>query len=243
MSIKVQRHKIHINLAIPLPYKYRGGGAAVFRINNGRSEVLLGLRANNPGRGLWTFPGGRAEYKEKLPAAAIREFREETGIQLYGRYITRTGLFQIKSSFFEWNTLIIESTQSINPDKRFSKKIKPGEYQNLPEQYPGGEFLSLRWVPLSELDNFKLHRWVKDVINFYTDGKMKPYKANPPKGEVKTLPVSKKANSARTARRISGESLLFDMAETILTKAGRDGTKYFQPLYRVKNKYSVIQEA
>jgi 8-oxo-dGTP pyrophosphatase MutT (NUDIX family) len=156
---------------------------AVFRINNGLPEVLLGLRANNPGKGLWTFPGGGAEDKERLSTAAIREFREETGVQLYRRYITRAGLFQIKNPFFEWNTLIIESNQSINPDKRFSKKIKHGEYRRLPEQYCGGEFLSLRWVPIQELDNLKLHCWVKDVINFYMSGKMIPYKATPPKKE------------------------------------------------------------
>jgi 8-oxo-dGTP pyrophosphatase MutT (NUDIX family) len=209
---------------------------AVFRISNGRPEVLLGLRANNPGKGLWTFPGGRAEGKERLSTAAIREFREETGIQLYKRYITRTGLFQVKKPFFEWNTLIIESTQSVNPDKRFSKKIKSGEYRNLPEQYPGGEFISMRWVPIQELDNLKLHRWVKDVITFYTSGKMKPYKASPSKSEAKNLSVPKKVNTARTVQRISGESLLFDMAEMVLTKVGRDGTKYFQPASRVQSK-------
>jgi ADP-ribose pyrophosphatase YjhB (NUDIX family) len=198
---------MHISLTIPLPYKYRGGGVAAFRINNGQPEVLLGLRANNPGRGLWTFPGGGADGKEKLSVAAVREFREETGVQLYGRHITRTGLFQIKSLFFEWDTLIIETTQNIGVSKRFNSKIEMSKRG----AHCGGEFLSLRWVPLSELDNLTLHRWVKDVISLYMSGKMKPYKANPPKGEAKTLSTPKKANKAKTVRRVSRESLSFDM--------------------------------
>jgi 8-oxo-dGTP pyrophosphatase MutT (NUDIX family) len=114
MGIKVQEHKIYIDLTIPLPYRYRGGGLALFRGNGGHTEVLLGLRANNPGRGLWTFPGGKADSHEKLPTAAIREFYEETGARLYGRYITKTGLFSIRNFLFEWDTLIIESTQNIS---------------------------------------------------------------------------------------------------------------------------------
>jgi 8-oxo-dGTP pyrophosphatase MutT (NUDIX family) len=229
MGIKVQGHRIRINLTIPLPYRYRGGGAAVFRINKGRPEVLLGLRANNPGRGLWTFPGGGAEGHEKLSTAAIREFREETGVQLYGRYITKTGLFSIKNVFFEWDTLIIESTQNIS--------IKYPKHNYLKDWgFTGGEFISLRWISLSEIANYKLHRWVMNVVDFYLSGKMNPYKAKPPKNRVKALPKPKQANRAGSVRRETGESLLFDMTEMVLAKVGRDGTKYFQPSYLVKGK-------
>jgi 8-oxo-dGTP pyrophosphatase MutT (NUDIX family) len=211
---------------------------AVFRINNGHPEVLLGLRANNPGRGLWTFPGGGADGHEKLSTAAVREFREETGVQLYGRYITKTGLFNINNLFFEWNTLIIESTQEISPNKYFNKNFQKES------GLIGGEFISLRWIPLVEIGDYKLHRWVKDVVNFYLSGKMKPYKAKPPKEGVKYLPKSKKGNRAKSVQRESGESLLFDMAEMVLTKVSRDGTKYFKPKYQISGKkVSTVQEA
>jgi 8-oxo-dGTP pyrophosphatase MutT (NUDIX family) len=210
---------------------------AIFRIKNGLPEVLLGLRANNPGRGQWTFPGGGAEGCERLSTAAVREFREETGVQLYGRYITKTGLFNINNFFFEWNTLIIESTQDISPD-RFNKNFF--REQGL----IGGEFVSLRWIPIVEIGDYKLHRWVKEVINFYLSGKMKPYEAKPPKKEVKTVTKTNRVNRAKSVRRESGESLLFDMAEMVLTKVSRDGTKYFQPKYQIGGKNgSVTQDA
>ena len=79
---------------------------AVFRIKNNQPEVLLGLRANNPGRGLWSFPGGAAEGKEKLSTAALREFKEETGVQLYGRYITRRCLFRRLPIFYRNYNLV-----------------------------------------------------------------------------------------------------------------------------------------
>jgi hypothetical protein len=186
---------------------------------------------------LWTFPGGGAEVREKLSTAAVREFREETGVQLYGRYITKTGLFNIKNAFFEWSTLIIETTQNI------SIQYQRNNYSR-DRGLIGGEFISLRWIPLSEAANYKLHRWVMNVVDLYLSGKMKPYTAKSPKNGFKALTLSKQTNRARSVRRESGESLLFDMAEMVLTKVGRDGTKYFHPSYQVKSqKSSSIQEA
>jgi 8-oxo-dGTP pyrophosphatase MutT (NUDIX family) len=212
-----------------LPYQYRGGGLAVFRINNGQSEVLLGLRANSPGRGMWSFPGGRANDKERLMTAAVREFREETGIQLYRRYITKTGNFYVKNWFFEWNTVIIESTQDICIKQPSKKDCDSGWGIH------GGEFRSLRWVPISEIRNYKLHHWVKNVINLYTNGKMTPYtpKLTKMEAKVKTLSTPKRKNWVKTIQRDTGESLLFDMAEMVLTKISRDGTKYYQSKFRL----------
>jgi hypothetical protein len=67
--------------------------------------------------------------------------------------------------------------------------------------------------------------------------------AKPTKKDIELLPEPKKQNRGKTLKRETGESLLFDMAEMALTKVGRDGTKYFQPAYQVKNKFSAVQEA
>ena len=51
---------------------------AVVRDEEGR--LLLVRRGTEPGRGLWSVPGGRVEPGETHPEAAAREVLEETGI-------------------------------------------------------------------------------------------------------------------------------------------------------------------
>lgn len=41
---------------------------------------LLVQRANNPGRGRWTIPGGYVDQNEKIETAVVREIQEETGL-------------------------------------------------------------------------------------------------------------------------------------------------------------------
>jgi 8-oxo-dGTP diphosphatase len=45
-------------------------------------KVLLTRRTIDPGRGLWTFPGGFVDFGETVTDAAVRETREETGLDV-----------------------------------------------------------------------------------------------------------------------------------------------------------------
>ncbi|HEY7366474.1 MAG TPA: NUDIX hydrolase [Methylomirabilota bacterium] len=55
-------------------------------------RVLLTRRAINPGRGLWTFPGGFVDFGETVTDAALRETFEETGL-----HVELTGLLNVYS--------------------------------------------------------------------------------------------------------------------------------------------------
>ena len=51
---------------------------AVIKDDTGR--LLLVKRGHEPGKGLWSIPGGRVEAGESDAAALVREVREETGL-------------------------------------------------------------------------------------------------------------------------------------------------------------------
>lgn len=45
-------------------------------------RVLLGKRGGNPGKGTWSLPSGYVDYEEDFLTTAIRETREETGLDV-----------------------------------------------------------------------------------------------------------------------------------------------------------------
>src|SRR4051794_3386608 len=51
-------------------------------VRDGEGRVLLVRRGSDPGRGLWSVPGGRVEAGENSEAAAAREVQEETGLRI-----------------------------------------------------------------------------------------------------------------------------------------------------------------
>jgi 8-oxo-dGTP diphosphatase len=51
-------------------------------ITDEQNRVVLVKRAIEPGYGKWVFPGGYVDRGEEVRAAAVREAREETGLEI-----------------------------------------------------------------------------------------------------------------------------------------------------------------
>ena len=52
----------------------------IIRMDDG--QLVLVRRAIQPGYGLWVFPGGYVDRGEEITAAAVREAREESGLDV-----------------------------------------------------------------------------------------------------------------------------------------------------------------
>lgn len=63
----------HLSPTLPI----LAASVAVFRDD----RVLLAARGKPPGEGLYSLPGGRVEPGETLGEAALRELREEVGVE------------------------------------------------------------------------------------------------------------------------------------------------------------------
>lgn len=48
-----------------------------------RGKLLLGERVDSGGNHCWQFPGGHLEYEEDVLSCAMREVREEAGIEIH----------------------------------------------------------------------------------------------------------------------------------------------------------------
>ena len=69
--------------------QYPGVGIGVYVRKEGK--ILLGLRKGGYAAGDWCAPGGKMEMKESPEECAIRETREEAGIEIKNlRFITIT---------------------------------------------------------------------------------------------------------------------------------------------------------
>lgn len=56
----------------------------VFNKKGDRISVLLIKRSNEPYKDYWAFPGGFINMDESAEEAALRELKEETGLEVFG---------------------------------------------------------------------------------------------------------------------------------------------------------------
>jgi 8-oxo-dGTP diphosphatase len=94
-------------------------------------RLLLVQRANEPGRGLWSLPGGRVEPGEDDAAALVREMAEETGLVvepdgLVGR--VRRGRYEIA----DYRCRVISGTLVAGDDALDARWCDAGTLQQLP---------------------------------------------------------------------------------------------------------------
>ncbi len=80
-------------------------GAVVFR----DGAVFLVKRGADPNRGRWSLPGGALETGETVEAAAVRETREETGVDVRPvRVVDVRDFIERKAGQVRWHYVLID---------------------------------------------------------------------------------------------------------------------------------------
>jgi 8-oxo-dGTP diphosphatase len=80
-------------------------GAVVFR----DGAILLVKRRAEPNRGRWSLPGGSLETGETVEVAAVRETREETGVEVRPlRVLDVRDFMERKDGRVRWHYILID---------------------------------------------------------------------------------------------------------------------------------------
>ena len=74
-------------------------GVGLYIINE-KKQLLLGLRKSSHGNGTWCPPGGHMEFGESNETAAIREAKEETGLDINTQDVSLQG---VTNDFYQEN--------------------------------------------------------------------------------------------------------------------------------------------
>ena len=83
---------------------YRNPFPAVSVLIVNKKKILLGKRSGEPGKGKWALPSGYIEFEEDFLTTAIREVKEETGLD-----IQVISILNVQSAFLppEYNFLSV----------------------------------------------------------------------------------------------------------------------------------------
>lgn len=131
--------------------------AGILAIDN--EKVLLIKRGNDPNKGLWSIPGGMVKLGESPEEAAIREFREETGLDAIIEGLL--GVFNIvirdDEGKIKYHYVVID----------YLGKVIGGILR------PGSDVLDAKWFEINELDKVQTSTTLKKAIELITKKKMK----------------------------------------------------------------------
>jgi 8-oxo-dGTP pyrophosphatase MutT (NUDIX family) len=148
-------------IAAPCRVEGRRPPARAAAVTNAAGEVLLIRRSDN---GNWAVPGGAIDLGESLVQAAVRETREETGIDC-----EVTGLVGIYTD----PKHVILYTSNGEARQEFSIVLTARATGGDPTR--SEESSEVRWVPRNDLGGYAMDRSMRLRIGHYLEGRATPH--------------------------------------------------------------------
>ena len=130
----------------PTDVRYPLVGVGVVVIDRGR--MLLVERGRGPLLGSWAVPGGKVHYGERLTDAAVREIREETGLEVELGDVVWLGETFGEGDPSEHHVVLID----------YAGKVVGGEL------VAGDDAAAAAFVPLDELRSMTLTPTMYDLL-------------------------------------------------------------------------------
>jgi ADP-ribose pyrophosphatase YjhB (NUDIX family) len=130
-------------------------------VTNAAGEILLIRRTDN---GNWALPGGGVDIGESLPQAAIRETREETGVDC-----EITGL----SGIYTDPGHVILYTSNGEVRQEFSVVLTARATGGQPT--PSSETSEVRWVATGDLEAYEMDPSMRLRVRHYAGHRGQPY--------------------------------------------------------------------
>ena len=125
------------------------------------NRVLLVRRGQQPLEGQWSLPGGLVELGEELAAAAKREIKEETGLEV--EPVRVLGVFE----------RVVRAKTAPRPRRKvqyhyviidYLCRLRPRTGRRWGDPRPSTDVTEARWVAASELPKYKLADQARDLI-------------------------------------------------------------------------------
>jgi NAD+ diphosphatase len=124
-----------------LEYFFNAKAAALAIIFNSKGQLLLGVRAKEPAKGMLSFPGGFVEPDETLEQALAREVAEETNLRVETAAFFKSFPNKYEYSGVVWDVL----------DLYFFVKVKNFEKMKVDDESAELLFVDLKKIKSSDL--------------------------------------------------------------------------------------------
>ena len=130
-------------------------------VTNDAGEILLIRRSDNDN---WAMPGGAVDLGESLEQAAVRETKEESGIDC-----EITGLTGIYTD--PEHVMLYTSNGEVRQE--FSIVLTARATGGQPT--PSNETLQVRWVALADIGSYQMDRSMRLRVQHYVEHRDRPY--------------------------------------------------------------------